>query len=126
SPAEYGQFPDTPGVNKYFNAAGARIYVGKAKSLKKRVASYFVKSTGLNHKTRRMVRAISRIEFTVVDSEFDALLLENNLIKHTQPKYSILLKDDKTYPYLLLTNEHFPSIFPTRKVIPSRGTYFGP
>lgn len=126
SPAEYGQLPDLPGVYKYFNADGVLIYVGKAKSLKKRVASYFVKSTGLNHKTRRMVREISRIEFTLVDSEFDALLLENNLIKHTQPKYNILLKDDKTYPYLLLTNEHFPSIFPTRKVIPSRGTYFGP
>ena len=126
SPAEYGLLPDSPGVYKYYNADGTLIYVGKAKSLKKRVASYFVKSTGLNLKTRRMVREIERIEFTLVNSEFDALLLENNLIKHTQPKYNILLKDDKTYPYLLLTNEHFPSIFPTRKVIPSRGTYFGP
>lgn len=126
SPAAYGQLPDLPGVYKYYNAEGVLIYVGKAKSLRKRVASYFVKSTGLNHKTRRMVREIQRIEFTLVNSEFDALLLENNLIKHTQPKYNILLKDDKTYPYLLLTNEHFPSIFPTRKVIPSRGTYFGP
>lgn len=125
-PAEYGLLPDLPGVYKYYNADGTLIYVGKAKSLKKRVASYFVKSTGLNHKTRRMVREIQRIEFTLVNSEFDALLLENNLIKHTQPKYNILLKDDKTYPYLLLTNEHFPSIFPTRKVIPSKGTYFGP
>ena len=126
SPTEYGLLPDLPGVYKYYNADGTLIYVGKAKSLKKRVASYFVKSTGLNHKTRRMVREIQRIEFTLVNSEFDALLLENNLIKHTQPKYNILLKDDKTYPYLLLTNEHFPSIFPTRKVIPSKGTYFGP
>lgn len=126
SPQEYGLLPDLPGVYKYYNADDALIYVGKAKSLKKRVASYFVKSTGLNHKTRRMVREIQRIEFTLVNSEFDALLLENNLIKHTQPKYNILLKDDKTYPYLLLTNEHFPSIFPTRKVIPSKGTYFGP
>lgn len=126
SPAEYGQLPDQPGVYKYFNAEGVLIYVGKAKSLKKRVASYFIKSSGFNNKTRRMVREIHRIEFTLVNSEFDALLLENNLIKNTQPKYNILLKDDKTYPYLLLTNEHFPSIFPTRKVIPSKGTYFGP
>src|SRR5690554_1057027 len=126
SPEEYSQLPDQPGVYKYYNAEGVLIYVGKAKSLKKRVASYFIKSSGLNHKTRRMVREIKKIEFTLVNSEFDALLLENNLIKNTQPKYNILLKDDKTYPYLLLTNEHFPSIFPTRKVIPSRGTYFGP
>src|SRR5690554_584901 len=96
SPTEYGLLPDLPGVYKYYNAEGTLIYVGKAKSLKKRVASYFVKSTGLNHKTRRMVREIQRIEFTLVNSEFDALLLENNLIKHTQPKYNILLKDDRS------------------------------
>src|SRR5690606_4403590 len=102
------------------------IYVGKAKNLRKRVASYFIKSSGLNHKTRRMVREIRKIEFTLVNSEFDALLLENNLIKKTQPKYNILLKDDKTYPYLLLTNEHFPRIYPTRTVIPFKGSYFGP
>src|SRR5690554_2086219 len=123
---EYHQLPDQPGVYKFHNSEGILIYVGKAKSLKKRVASYFVKNAGINVKTRRMVREINRIEFTLVNSEFDALLLENNLIKHTQPKYNILLKDDKTYPYLLVTREHFPSIFPTRKVIPSRGTYFGP
>lgn len=125
-PGEYSQLPDHPGVYKYYNEDGALIYVGKAKSLRKRVSSYFIKSAGLNHKTKRMVREIKKIEFTLVNSEFDALLLENNLIKKTQPKYNILLKDDKTYPYLLLTNEHFPSIFPTRKVIPSKGTYFGP
>ncbi len=126
TPEEYSHLPDLPGVYKYYNGEGVLIYVGKAKSLKKRVASYFIKSVGLNHKTRRMVREIRKIEFTLVNSEFDALLLENNLIKKTQPKYNILLKDDKTYPYLLLTNEHFPSIFPTRRVIPSKGTYFGP
>src|SRR5690554_4544519 len=126
SPEEYPLLPDQPGVYKYYNSEGVLIYVGKAKSLRKRVASYFIKSVGLNHKTRRMVREIRKIEFTLVNSEFDALLLENNLIKKTQPKYNILLKDDKTYPYLLLTNEHFPSIFPTRKVIPSKGIYFGP
>jgi excinuclease ABC subunit C len=126
TPDQYNQLPDLPGVYKYYNADNTLIYVGKAKSLKKRVASYFIKSAGLNSKTRRMVREIKKIEFTIVNSEFDALLLENNLIKKTQPKYNILLKDDKTYPYLLLTKEHFPRIFPTRRVIPSWGTYFGP
>jgi len=123
---DYNLLPDQPGVYKYYNSENELIYVGKAKSLKKRVASYFVKGTGLNHKTRRMVREIKRIEITLVNSEFDALLLENNLIKKTQPKYNILLKDDKTYPYLLLTKEHFPQIFPTRRLIPHKGTYYGP
>jgi excinuclease ABC subunit C len=126
SVSEYNSLPDQPGVYKFFNAEKDLIYVGKAKSLRKRVASYFVKGLGINHKTRRMVKEIQRIEITLVDSEFDALLLENNLIKKTQPKYNILLKDDKSYPYLLLTKESFPQIFPTRKLIPSRGTYFGP
>lgn len=125
-PEEYQQLPDQPGVYRYYNGQGDLIYVGKAKSLKKRVASYFGANTGINHKTRKMVREIDKIEFTMVNSEFDALLLENNLIKKSQPKYNILLKDDKTYPYLLLTNEHFPQIYPTRKLIPSKGTYFGP
>lgn len=102
------------------------IYVGKAKSLKKRVSSYFNKSTGINRKTRKMVTEIRRIEITLVDSEFDALLLENNLIKKSHPRYNILLRDDKTYPYLLLTKENFPRIFPTRKMIPRKGTYYGP
>jgi excinuclease ABC subunit C len=123
---EYNLLPDQPGVYKYYNSESELIYVGKAKSLKKRVASYFVKGTGLNQKTRRMVREIKKIEITLVNSEFDALLLENNLIKKTQPKYNILLKDDKTYPYLILTKEHFPQIFPTRRLIPHQGTYFGP
>ena len=123
---EYHSLPDLPGVYKYFNAENELIYVGKAKSLKKRVASYFVKSLGLNYKTKRMVKEIQKIEITIVDSEFDALLLENNLIKKIQPKYNIMLKDDKTYPYLLLTNEPFPRLFPTRRMITGRGTYFGP
>lgn len=123
---EHHSLPDQPGVYKFFNSESELIYVGKAKSLKKRVSSYFVKGQGINHKTRRMIREIQRIEITLVDSEFDALLLENNLIKKTQPKYNILLKDDKTYPYLVLTKEHFPQIYPTRKLIPHRGTYFGP
>lgn len=126
STAEYNLLPDQPGVYRYYNHEGELIYVGKAKSLKKRVASYFGNSIGINRKTRRMVKEIKRIEFTMVNSEFDALLLENNLIKKSQPKYNILLKDDKTYPYLLLTKESFPRIYATRRVIPSRGTYFGP
>ncbi|GMQ26441.1 excinuclease ABC subunit UvrC [Algoriphagus sp. oki45] len=125
-PSDHLQLPDHPGVYKYFNDENELIYVGKAKSLKKRVSSYFNKLSGSNLKTRRMVREIARIEITLVNSELDALLLENNLIKKVQPKYNILLRDDKTYPYLLITKENFPRIFPTRKLIPKRGTYFGP
>ena len=126
SPSDHLQLPDHPGVYKYFNDENELIYVGKAKSLKKRVSSYFNKLSGSNLKTRRMVKEIARIEITLVNSELDALLLENNLIKKVQPKYNILLRDDKTYPYLLITKENFPRIFPTRKLIPKRGTYFGP
>lgn len=126
SPTDHLTLPDHPGVYKYFNEENELIYVGKAKSLKKRVSSYFNKNTGVNLKTRKMVKEIRRIEITLVDSEFDALLLENNLIKKSQPKYNILLRDDKTYPYLLLTKENFPQIFPTRKMIPRKGTYYGP
>lgn len=125
-PEEHLQLPDHPGVYKYFNEENELIYVGKAKSIKKRVSSYFNKNTGVNNKTRRMVKEIRRIEITLVDSELDALLLENNLIKKVQPRYNILLRDDKTYPYLLITKENFPRIFQTRKHIPKRGTYFGP
>lgn len=125
-PSEHLKLPEQPGVYRYFNEAGELIYVGKAKNLKKRVGSYFNKSTGVNLKTRRMVKEIRKIEITMVNTELDALLLENNLIKKTQPKYNILLRDDKTYPYLLLTKENFPRVFPTRRMIPGRGTYFGP
>ncbi|WP_439487726.1 excinuclease ABC subunit UvrC [Algoriphagus sp.] len=126
SPNDHTTLPDHPGVYKYFNEEDELIYVGKAKSLKKRVGSYFNKSVGFNLKTRKMVKEIRRIEITLVNSEFDALLLENNLIKKSQPKYNILLRDDKTYPYLLLTKEHFPRIFPTRNLVPRKGTYYGP
>ncbi|SHM61827.1 Excinuclease ABC subunit C [Cyclobacterium lianum] len=125
-PGDYNQLPELPGVYRYYSKDGILIYVGKAKNLRKRVGSYFNKNAGINQKTRRMVREIQKIEITIVNSEFDALLLENNLIKKAQPKYNVLLKDDKTYPYLLLTNEPFPRIYPTRRVIPSKGTYFGP
>ncbi|MBN3521526.1 excinuclease ABC subunit C [Algoriphagus lutimaris] len=126
TPEEHLSLPDQPGVYRYFNSENELIYVGKAKSLRKRVSSYFNKNSGVNLKTKRMVREIKRIEITIVNSEFDALLLENNLIKKTQPKYNILLRDDKTYPYLLLPNENFPRIFQTRRMIPKKGTYYGP
>jgi len=118
--------PPVPGVYRYFNAADELIYVGKAKNIKNRVSSYFVKSNDKSRKTRQLVREIRRIEYTVVNSEFDALLLENNLIKQHQPRYNILLRDDKTYPYLCMTNEPFPRLIPTRKRIEGRGAYFGP
>jgi excinuclease ABC subunit C len=125
SASEYTNLPELPGVYKYFNAEGELLYVGKAKNLKKRVSSYFSK-THADRKTARLVSRISGIEFTLVDSEFDALLLENSLIKQHQPRYNINLKDDKTYPYLLITREPFPRIFPTRRRIADKGNYFGP
>ena len=124
--AEVNKLPDQPGIYKYYNKTGNLIYVGKAKNIKKRVGSYFTKIKNVDRKTRKMVSEIERIEFTIVNSEFDALLLENNLIKNNQPKYNINLKDDKTYPYLCITNERFPRIFATRKKIPKFGSYFGP
>lgn len=126
SPKDISKLPDNPGVYRYYNADDALIYVGKAKSLKKRVSSYFSKASGINRKTLRMVTEIRSIEVTLVNSEFDALLLENNLIKQNQPKYNILLKDDKTFPYICVSNERFPRIYSTRKLIPSIGKYFGP
>ncbi len=116
--------PDSPGVYQYFSAEGELIYVGKAKNLKRRVNSYFNKEqTG---KVLALVRRVARLEYIVVNTEFDALLLENNLIKEHQPHYNIMLKDDKTYPWLCLTNEPYPRLFPTRRYLPGQGTYFGP
>ncbi len=126
TPDQVHLLPDQPGVYKYYDADRTLIYVGKAKSLKKRVSSYFTKSKNTNRKTVKMVREIRTIEFTIVNSEFDALLLENSLIKRNQPKYNILLKDDKSYPFILLTKERFPRVIPTRQRIPDAGTYFGP
>lgn len=120
------RLPDEPGVYRYYDETDQLIYVGKAKSLKKRVSSYFSKSSGVNRKTLRLVSEIRRIDFTVANSEFDALLLENNFIKQNQPKYNILLKDDKTFPYLCILKERFPRIISTRKYIPRQGEYFGP
>ena len=92
--------PDDPGIYRFYDRDNILIYVGKAKSLRKRVGSYFVKQSQYNRKTERLVSEIRRIEFTLANTEFDALLLENNFIKQNQPKYNILLKDDKTFPYL--------------------------
>ncbi len=126
TPDQVNLLPDQPGVYKFYNAERTLIYVGKAKNLKNRVSSYFNKSKGANRKTRKMAGEVRSIEFTIVNSEFDALLLENSLIKKNQPRYNILLKDDKSYPYILLTNERFPRIIPTRRLIHGQGRYFGP
>ncbi|MEN7546438.1 excinuclease ABC subunit UvrC [Rapidithrix thailandica] len=120
------KLPKEPGVYKYLNEEDKIIYVGKAKALKNRVSSYFNKDSSLNRKTRKLVSEIRDIEYVVVDTEYDALLLENNLIKKLQPKYNILLKDDKTYPFICVTNEPFPRIFPTRNIQDKRHRYFGP
>jgi len=118
--------PSSPGIYRYYNKEDILIYVGKAKDLRKRVSSYFTKQSHYNRKTEKLVSEIERIEFTIANSEFDALLLENNFIKQNQPKYNILLKDDKTFPYLCILKERFPRVIYTRKFIPKQGEYFGP
>lgn len=117
--------PEKPGVYHYFDKTGTIIYVGKAKNLKKRVSSYFSKIHD-QAKTNVLVRKIVAIEYIVVDTEIDALLLENNLIKKYQPKYNIQLKDDKTYPWICIKKEPFPRVFSTRKYIKDGSQYFGP
>lgn len=117
--------PESPGVYQFFDEEGKILYVGKAKNLKKRVGSYFSK-THPNGKTRVMVRKIRSVKHIVVPTESDALLLENNLIKEHQPRYNVLLRDDKSYPWLCIKNERFPRIFPTRKRIRDGSEYFGP
>ncbi|MDN5212665.1 excinuclease ABC subunit UvrC [Fulvivirgaceae bacterium BMA12] len=119
------KLPNQPGIYKFFNRENTLIYVGKAKDIKKRVSSYFSKSL-LDRKTVRMVSEIAAAEYAIVNSEFDAFLLENNLIKTNLPKYNIRLKDDKTFPYLCVADERFPRIYSTRRVIPKAGQYFGP
>ncbi len=117
--------PTQPGIYKYFDHTKELIYVGKAKNIKKRVSSYFTK-TFTGYKTHELVKRINSIEFTIVDSEQDAFLLENSLIKQFQPKYNINLKDDKTYPYIVIKNEPFPRIFLTRSKINDGSEYLGP
>ena len=119
-------FPHSPGVYRYYDAEGNVIYVGKAKDLHKRVAQYFVPAERLTRKTAVMVSKIADAEYTVVDSEADALLLENNLIKQFKPRYNILLKDSKTYPWICVTAEDFPRVFLTRRVVKDGSRYFGP
>jgi len=118
--------PDNPGVYQFFDEHEKIIYVGKAKSLKKRVLSYFNKDSSLSGKTSVMVRKIADIRHIVVSSELDALLLENNLIKKYQPRYNINLKDDKTFPWICIKKERFPRVFSTRNVIHDGSSYFGP
>lgn len=117
--------PDKPGVYQYFDVNEKIIYVGKAKNLKKRVSSYFNKRLD-SGKTRILVKKIADIKYIVVDSELDALLLENNLIKKYQPRYNIQLKDDKTYPWICIKKEPFPRVFTTRRIIKDGSKYFGP
>lgn len=123
---DHSRLPNKPGVYKFFDSSNTIIYVGKAKDLKKRVTSYFTKGNLDNRKTYRLVSEIKEIEFVIVSSEFDALLLENNLIKENQPKFNILLKDDKSFPSICITNERFPRIYSTRRIDNSKGEYFGP
>lgn len=118
--------PEQPGVYRYFDETDTIIYIGKAKNLKNRVSSYFTSIQNHNTKTRKLVQQIRKIEFTIVHSEFDALLLENTLIKQYQPKYNILLRDDKTYPFICLTNEDFPRLITMRRIDHKIGTFFGP
>lgn len=117
--------PYHPGIYKYFDDSGELLYVGKAKNLRKRVSSYFNK-TFSTYKTHELVRRITRIEFTIVDSEQDAFLLENSLIKQFQPRFNINLKDDKSYPYIVIKNEPFPRVFLTRRIINDGSEYLGP
>lgn len=118
--------PEEPGVYRFLNEEGVIIYIGKAKSLKKRVAQYFVEPERLTRKTRVLVSKIADLEHTVVESEQDALLLENNLIKQYQPRYNILLKDSKTYPWICIKNQPFPKVFLTRRFVKDGSLYFGP
>jgi len=124
--AQYQQtIPNQPGVYRYFSDSNEILYIGKAKDLRKRVSSYFTKGD-LSFRIKTMVRSIARIEFTIVGTEQDAFLLENALIKQYQPRYNIDLKDDKTYPYIVIKNEPFPRVFLTRKVVKDGSQYIGP
>ncbi|WP_304236290.1 excinuclease ABC subunit UvrC [Jiulongibacter sediminis] len=119
--------PNEPGIYKYFDQKGTIIYVGKAKNLKNRISSYFYNFDRADRKTKRLVMNIHNLEYTVVHSEYDALLLENNMIKELQPKFNIMLKDDKNYPYICVTNERFPRLVKTRQIDDrKKGKMYGP
>ena len=117
--------PEKPGSYQYYDAKGTIIYVGKAKNLKKRVSSYFNKEPE-SIKTRVLVKQIQDIKYIVVNTEEDALLLENNLIKQYRPRYNVMLKDDKTYPSIVVKNEYFPRVFTTRNIVRDGSQYYGP
>ena len=117
--------PESQGIYQYLDAEGTIIYVGKAKNLKRRVSSYFNREHPIG-KTRVLVSKIADIRYIVVKTEEDALLLENNLIKKYRPRYNVLLKDDKTYPSICVSNEYFPRVFKTRNIIRNGSTYYGP
>ena len=117
--------PNEPGVYQYYDKEGVILYVGKAKNLKKRVASYFTKNHEIG-KTKVLVKKIASVKHIVVNTESDALLLENSLIKKYQPRYNVMLKDDKTYPWICIKKEAFPRIFMTRNFIKDGSEYFGP
>ena len=125
-PEKVSTLPDKPGVYQFYDSQGQVIYVGKAKNLKKRVASYFNKGRHESHRLAMLVSRIVDIQFIVVESESDALLLENNLIKKYQPRYNVQLKDDKTFPWICIKNEPFPRVFSTRTVVKDGSLYFGP
>ena len=122
---QINSLPEQPGVYQYFNVNDEIIYVGKAKNLKKRVSSYFNKIHD-QAKTNVLVKHIISLKYIVVETEEDALLLENNLIKQYQPRYNVLLKDGKTYPSICITNEPFPRVFKTRNIIRNGSLYYGP
>jgi excinuclease ABC subunit C len=118
--------PHKPGVYQYWDEGNELIYIGKAKDLRNRVSSYFVKDQQVNAKTRVLVTKIRKITFTIVDTEVDAWLLENAMIKKHQPRYNVMLKDDKTYPWIVIKNEHFPRIYWTRRIVKDGSKYLGP
>ena len=119
------ELPSSPGVYQYFDSSGVIIYIGKAKNLKNRVLSYLNQSNQSN-KTRILVNKITDLRYIVVNSEQDALLLENNLIKKYKPRYNILLKDDKSYPWICIKKEPYPRVFLTRRFVHDGSEYFGP
>ncbi len=126
TPNDIHHLPTLPGIYLFYNQKEEVIYVGKAKNIKKRVSDYFAAGKVHNLKTARMITHITSIAYTALNSEYEALLLENNLIKTLQPRYNILLKDGKTYPYLCITNDRFPKVIITRKTVPPLGKYYGP
>lgn len=126
TPKDTSKLPQNPGIYKYLNKEGKIIYIGKAKNIRKRVKSYFTAKANVNRKTAKLVSEIAAIEVLITPTEFDALLLENNLIKVNQPRYNILLKDDKSFPYICVTNERFPRIYSTRRLNKNKGTFYGP